>query len=373
MKIVFLSATNYAYDPRTPLVQPLGGTESAVAYLTAALARAGAKVTLLNNCPVERNVDGVHIAHNHPILLSNLEDCDLLVVVSAAIGGNVRRFLDARVPLVLWCHLDIDQQGIFGLGQPEERAAWTRYVMVSKWQAERFAKHYSLPESHIHVIGNGVSPAFLARPPAPAWFEAGAAPTLAYTSTPFRGLDILLQCFPAIREAIPDIRLRVHSSMNIYGIGSEADAYRYLYKLARSLPGVDYVGPVSQSELAQSLQSVAAIAYPSTFRETSCIAVMEAMASGVDIITTDLGALPETLNGFGQALSSPETRSISGTNPVLANGFIDLAVKTLLEARSNPAGAAQKRRERVDFARSAYNWDARAQEWLALAEKLKSA
>jgi hypothetical protein len=79
------------------------------------------------------------------------------------------------------------------------------------------------------------------------------------------------------------------------------------------------------------------------------------------------------LNGFGQALSSPETRSISGTNPVLANGFIDLAVKTLLEARSNPAGAAQKRRERVDFARSAYNWDARAQEWLALAEKLKSA
>jgi hypothetical protein len=39
------------------------------------------------------------------------------------------------------------------------------------------------------------------------------APVLFYTSTPFRGLDVLLNCFPRIRQSVPDVRLRIFSSM----------------------------------------------------------------------------------------------------------------------------------------------------------------
>jgi len=371
MKISFLNNSSIAFDPRTPLSRPLGGTESAVAYLSAALARAGVQVVLFNHSAEESVVDGIHVVPVKAASSELLADCDLLVVVSSAIGSRIRTAVRDRVPILLWGHHDINQPAISRLAEPQERSSWDGHVMVSNWQAQRFVAQFSLPQNDVHVIGNGVSPAVLAQPVGPAWYETGNSPTLVYSSTPFRGLDVLLQCFPAIRARVPDVRLRIHSSMNIYGMGLEADAYTYLYDLAKSLRGVDYVGPVSQSELAKSLSSVAALAYPSTFMETSCIAVMESMASGAEVFTTRFGALPETLNGFGRTLPMESDGAIpTGAN--LANGYVKLVCEGLREAKANPSAAADRRRQCVEFARRNYNWDARAQQWIALAQRYSS-
>ncbi|MGC4027212.1 MAG: glycosyltransferase [Mesorhizobium sp.] len=258
MKISFLNNSSIAFDPRTPLNRPLGGTESAVAYLASALTQAGVQVTLFNHSTAHSVVDGVRVVPVTDAPPEVLADCDLLVIVSCAIGSEIRSLVGDRVPMLLWGHHDIDQPAIARLSEPDERAAFDGHVMVSHWQAQRFVAQFSLRQQDVHVIGNGVSPAVLAQPVGPAWYEIGNSPTLVYSSTPYRGLDVLLQCFPAIRALVPDVRLRIHSSMNIYGIGLEMDACKYLYVLAKSLRGVDYVGPVSQSELAKSLSSVAA-------------------------------------------------------------------------------------------------------------------
>lgn len=371
MKISFLNNSHLGFDPHTPLNWPLGGTEFAIAYLASALVRAGVQVTLFNHCETASTVDGVRVFPTKSASVNMLTDCDLLVVVSSAVGSHIRAAVGKGVPMVLWGHHDINQPPILRLQEPEERASWDGHVMVSNWQARRFIARFSLPQSDVHVIGNAVSPAMLAEPVAPAWYETGAHPTLVYCSTPNRGLEVLLQCFPSIRARVPDVRLRIHSSMKVYGINPEADQYIYLYNLARSLRGVDYIGSVSQSDLAKSLSNVAALAYPSTFMETSCIAVMECMASGGDIYTTSFGALPETLNGFGK-LMPPENNGALATGANLANGYIGLVSDALLQARANPSAAAVQRRERIEFARRNYNWDARAQQWIALAQRFMS-
>ena len=79
--------------------------------------------------------------------------------------------------------------------------------------------------------------------------------------------------------------------MAVYQKGGEADEYAALYERSRGLPGVEYVGSLSQPDLAQVLHKIDALTYPSTFAETSCIAAIEALAAGCQVLATDLGAL----------------------------------------------------------------------------------
>jgi glycosyltransferase involved in cell wall biosynthesis len=124
------------------------------------------------------------------------------------------------------------------------------------------------------------------------------SPVLTYTSTFFRGLDLLLYLFPKSRQRFTNVRLKVFSSLKVYQVTEEPDECEPLYRRCAETAWVEYVGSLTQPELARKLRSVNILGYPNTFGETSCISVMEALASGCFVVTSKWGYLPETTAGF---------------------------------------------------------------------------
>jgi glycosyltransferase involved in cell wall biosynthesis len=363
VRIAFLDTQELDYTAETPYRQPLGGSQSALCYLAAELVRLGHEVAVLNSTTLPGRYRDVQFFHLARVPADVLARFDFVVVLNWAYGLQLRRELGIRAPLVLWLSYAADQPIVAPLAQPEQRDAWGGFAFVSDWQQERFIEQFGIPRNKVGVLRNAIAPAFAETPLAPAWFEREEPPVLVYTSTPFRGLDVLLLVFRIIRKEIPQLRLRVFSSMAIYQVKAAQDQYRPLYAQCLA-EGVDYRGPLGQAKLAQELRGVAGLAYPSTFAETSCIAVLEAMAAGAFIFTTRLGALPETTNGFGYLVDAQPDPQI------LAERFAAMTVKAWHELQADPAAASQRREAQARFVRDRYRWSARAAEWVSWLEQV---
>jgi glycosyltransferase involved in cell wall biosynthesis len=152
--------------------------------------------------------------------------------------------------------------------------------------------------------------------------------------------------------------------MGVYQVPNADDDFRVLYDLARALPGVEYLGSLPQTALAPALAEADVLAYPNTFAETSCISVMEAMAAGCLVVTSKLGALPETAAGFG-ILMDALTDAVS-----MAREFTKVLVGVIRMARERPDQFEEGLQRQQAYARSTYSWPVRAREWEQALEQM---
>lgn len=173
-----------------------------------------------------------------------------------------------------------------------------------------------------------------------------------YSSTPFRGLDVLIEVWPKIREKVPHAELFIYSSMKVYGPAYDDAKWESLYQEAKKLPGVHYKGTIKQEELAKEFMESELLAYPNTYDETCCITVFEAQAAGTPIVTSAKAALNETVpDDVGIKIEgNPYTDEYK-------QKFIDACVKILTEKET-----WQKMHEAC--LRYDYSWDKISNEWI---------
>lgn len=165
--------------------------------------------------------------------------------------------------------------------------------------------------------------------------------------------------FPSICATYPGSKLRVYSGMGVYQVTADRDQYGLLYKLAAAIRDVEYVGPLSQTMLAEALRAADIFIYPNVFPETSCISAMEALISGCLVMTTANAALPETCAGFAKLFYPQASMGALG----FATAFTDWAVKSLADTYATPSAAHQVIDDQIDFAMDQYVWSHRACEW----------
>jgi glycosyltransferase involved in cell wall biosynthesis len=357
MRLAIIDLVRWDYTVRTPLERPLGGSQSAICYLSVELAKLGHEVFLANQHPQADYLDGVYHTPIQSLPIATLRSMDAVVVQNNASPAlELRNFLTPEQPLILWTQHAHDQPGMQKLRDPNVRGAFSHFAFVSDWQRDQFVQEFSVPRSATAVLRNAISPPFLASESRPFdWSQ----PRMAYTSTPFRGLNWLLESiFPQIRAAIPSATLDIYSSMAVYQVAGDKDQADFgaLYDLARTMPGVNYIGSVAQARLAEALAGTWLLSYPNHFAETSCISVMEALAAGCDVVTSALGALPETLAGLGTPIE------LTGDASAYCDRFAQAVIEKHALAMRDPRAYQALREQRIAVARRA-NWAQRAQDW----------
>ncbi|WP_017661316.1 O-linked N-acetylglucosamine transferase family protein [Baaleninema simplex] len=372
MRIAFIDFIDWDYQIETVYQRPMGGSQSAVCYLAEQLAKRGLEVFLVNytkTAKVSRGVTCLPIRSDEARTL--MPTVDVLVVASNPdLGARVQPFLRPHTPMVLWTQHAHDQESVTDLHNPIIRDSYRRFALVSDWQKQQYCEQFSIDAQRVRVTRNAIPPVFEGIFPKNSSILAAKSkpPVLVYTSTPFRGLDVLLEAFPSIRNAIPGTRLQVFSSMKVYQVDRTLDESRYggLYRLCQETEGVEYVGSVPQPQLKDYLKAASVLAYPNTFAETSCISVMEALASGCRVVTSALAALPETMAGFGESIEIPNACQESlryafaspGDREVYIREFIDRTVAVLRDFDDEVA-----LRRQVDWVNRHYTWENRADEW----------
>jgi protein O-GlcNAc transferase len=329
--------------------------------LSVALAARGHLVSFYTGTTKPRDFQGVRCRSFKTIPPNAFADCDVLIVLNgpAQICVALRPHLPPKCQLILWTQHAPDQPRMSALQRPEVRAGWDAIACVSQWHSAAMLRHFGLDPNRVAVLRNAIGPAFENLFPDAAALAAAksSTPVLAYTSTPFRGLEVLLTLFPEVYRYDNRARLRVYSSMKVYGQDESKDRYMHLYEQCRSTPGVEYVGSLSQPLLAESLKSGVILSYPNTYVETSCIAVMEAMAAGLLVVTSELGALPETTMGMGVLVP------VSDKVETYASAYTDRLVAALRETRDNSEQFWEARWQQVCAFNAQCTWPVRAAEW----------
>ncbi|WP_323781291.1 glycosyltransferase family 4 protein [Thalassovita sp.] len=101
-----------------------------------------------------------------------------------------------------------------------------------------------------------------------------------------KGLPVLFEAMIGVLEQYPDLHLTV------IGDGPERAALEAEANRAGLASQVDFIGYKSQSEVAAMLQQVDALVLPS-FAEGVPVVLMEAMAAGLPVVTTQIAGIPE--------------------------------------------------------------------------------
>ena len=120
---------------------------------------------------------------------------------------------------------------------------------------------------------------------------------------------------------------------------------------------------MKNEKIIDLLKDMHIFSYPSIWPETSCIAAIEAMAAGCEIVTTNLGALIETCGKFGTFVN------FETNNDNLKKKFREKLESSIdnFWSESNQ----QKLNEQSKEINKLYSWQTRKLEWINFLEKLK--
>ena len=250
---------------------------------------------------------------------------------------------------ILWLHHFVNQKEAQNLGSKDFVQKLDRIVYNSDWNFEKHIYHFKIPENKSVVIKNAIEKIDFEEKPKDKI-------NLVYHTTPWRGLALLLKVFKNLD--LKNVELNVCSSTIIYGKKFDSvlgKKFENIFNECKNTKNINYFGFVDNKKIIQMLKKMHIFSHPSIWPETSCIAAIESMAAGCEVVTTNLGALSETCSSFGTFVNFD--RNFDS----LEKKYSEVLLNSIKNFWSNENQNKLKlQRETIN---ATYSWDVRSIAW----------
>jgi glycosyltransferase involved in cell wall biosynthesis len=298
-----------------------------------------------------------------------------------AMGGTeiIKHGLQNRLPQELLSKFQIICDRIISIDETKIRLFWAhntfnqvdythlkddgwkkfhKMIFISHHQMEEFVREYKIPYSHCVIMKHALESVNVQKKPKDKI-------SLIYTSIPHRGLDILVNVFEKLCEEYDNLELKIHSSYEIYGLKDNQLKYEkmHLYQRMEKHPNIKNIGYVSNEELKKSLASSHIFSYPSTYRETFCLALLEAMSAGLLCVHPNYACLPETASNWTMMYNYHEDKVV---HEQIFYEHLKKAIDSV-----NDKEVQRKLKYQSKYVNYFYNWETRTQEWIELLKSLE--
>ncbi|WP_417821236.1 glycosyltransferase [Terasakiella sp.] len=292
-----------AYDGNSPMIQPLGGTEKAVASLAPALAKRGHDVCVINRIEQGAMIDGVSWV---PFDAPRPPETDVVICVKKP--QLMDEFPDVENKL-LWLATPAKI-----LNKPKYQALMEKHNPIVVFMGDT---HYRTWEPWKYfrkgIVTPGVRHEYLT--------EAECAPVkpprAIVTTNPLHGLDRLIDLWTdnIIGQVGGDAELHIYSAglFKAQNGGDVPDKLRPVFDKVQGAAehGVKVLKPGSDLEMAQAYRQAACHIYPGVETEMYCSTLAETQAIGLPCVARPIGACSERVKNGQTGFLVPDVESMA--------------------------------------------------------------
>lgn len=244
------------------------------------------------------------------------------------------------------------------LGEFECDMSWicdplVKYVIfVSYYQYQRYVEMYpQLEHSKCRVIRNAIDPIEIKH-------KDNKKVRLIFHPEPYRGLDILLDALKLIDDK--NIELHVFGDLNTKTIDWKIEYQNKIKEMCSTDSRIYLHGRVPNNVIRSFIGTCDMFAYPSTWKETSCISLIEALSAGLYCVTNSFTSLPET--GLGYVKMYPFDADIKNQAKTLSE-LIKAGVSEIRESKFNSE-------DQVRHVNNVFSWNTRKKDWEKFIQEL---
>lgn len=282
MKLLFVDNTPN-HNPNERTSKATGGILNSLTLIPEYLASKGYEVYVSSTYDKSEVINGVHYTK----VGEQIPKWDVAVFNRNILPKEFIAYSKQIGAKVIWWLHDIAQLTYL---QDDAFLLVDKIVALSNYCKDTYSDFYQINPEKFVVIPNGVDKT-LFHPGTP---EQRNPNLFIMASALIKGYLPIPTVFDNLYRHNPDIDFRIYSSQALHGLPNTSDQQGFLNSMEQK--GAHVYAPVSQESLAALFRQARCLLMPNTYPEICSNLLLQAQASGLPVVTSDIGSAVEFID-----------------------------------------------------------------------------